>query len=89
MIADLLGRRDLLRGAGYIDGQWIDRDDRFDVTNPADDSVIASVARLGRAEAVRAVDAAERALPAWRALPAKARSVILRRWHESALKQER
>jgi len=82
MIADLLGRSDLLRGAGYIDGQWIDRDDRFDVTNPADDSVIASVAQLGRAEAVRAVDAAERALPAWRALPAKARSVILRRWHD-------
>ena len=55
----------------YIDGQWCEARDgkTLAVINPADESVLAEVAYGGRAEAERAIDAAAKAFPAWRALP--------------------
>ncbi|WP_350448598.1 NAD-dependent succinate-semialdehyde dehydrogenase [Pseudomonas solani] len=74
----------LLREQAYVNGQWIEADDegRFGVTNPANGELIAEVASLGRAETARAIDAAQAALPAWRARTAKERSSILRTWYE-------
>jgi len=74
----------LLRRQGYVDGRWIDADAGrvFQVTNPADGSVVAAVPDMGAAETRRAIDAAQRALPAWRAKTAKERAAILRRWFE-------
>ncbi|MGK8707385.1 NAD-dependent succinate-semialdehyde dehydrogenase [Metapseudomonas otitidis] len=74
----------LLREQAYVNGQWIEADDdaRFAVTNPANGELIAEVASLGRVETARAIDAAQAALPAWRAHTAKERSAILRRWYE-------
>ena len=74
----------LLREQAYVNGQWIEADDdaRFAVTNPANGELIAEVASLGRVETARAIDAAQAALPAWRARTAKERSAILRRWYE-------
>ncbi|MFC2973126.1 aldehyde dehydrogenase family protein, partial [Azotobacter bryophylli] len=46
------------------------------------------VPKLGAAETRRAIEAAERALPAWRALTAKARSQKLRRWFELMLEHQ-
>ncbi|MGP9643754.1 MULTISPECIES: NADP-dependent succinate-semialdehyde dehydrogenase [Halomonas] len=78
----------LLRQQAYINGQWLDADngDTFDVTNPANGDTVATVARVGTAETQRAIDAAQKALPAWRDMTAKARSLILKRWF--ALMQE-
>jgi succinate-semialdehyde dehydrogenase/glutarate-semialdehyde dehydrogenase len=74
----------LLRELAYVDGAWIEADNgkRFDVDNPADGSRVASVPELGAAETRRAIEAAERALPAWRGLLAKERSAILRKWFD-------
>ena len=74
----------LLREQAYVNGQWIEADDdaRFAVTNPANGELIAEVASLGRVETARAIDAAQAALPAWRARTAKERSTILRRWYD-------
>ncbi len=74
----------LFRDRCYIDGAWAEADSgrRFDVDNPGDGSVVGSVPEMGAAETRRAIEAAERALPAWRALPAKERSRIVRRWYE-------
>lgn len=74
----------LKRDQAAIDGQWIAADNgaTFAVSNPADGSVIAQVADLGQAETVRAIEAANRAFPAWRSRTAKERSRILRRWFE-------
>ena len=75
---------DLLRTQAYIDGKWVDAEDgsQFEVDNPATQAVIAHVANLGPKSAAQAIAAAERALPAWRALTAKARSIILRKWFD-------
>ncbi|MDS4072368.1 MAG: NAD-dependent succinate-semialdehyde dehydrogenase [Defluviicoccus sp.] len=74
----------LMRDQAAIDGQWIAADNgaTFAVSNPADGSVIAQVSDLGQAETARAIEAANRAFPAWRSRTAKERSRILRRWFE-------
>ena len=74
----------LFRDRAYVDGAWVEADSRkrFDVDNPADGSVIGSVPDMGAAETRRAIEAANAALPAWRALPAKERSRILRKWFD-------
>jgi len=77
----------LFRTQSYIDGAWIEADSgvRFDVDNPADGSVVGSVPDCGAAETRRAIEAANAALPAWRAQTAKQRSALLRRWYELML----
>jgi succinate-semialdehyde dehydrogenase/glutarate-semialdehyde dehydrogenase len=77
----------LLRADGYIDGAWVAADSgaRFAVNNPASGEELARVADMGSAETLRAIAAAERALPAWRARTAKDRAAILRRWFDLIL----
>src|SRR6185312_6721 len=74
----------LFRESAYIDGAWVEADSRarFEVDNPADGTVVGRVPNMGVAETKRAIAAAEAALPAWRALPAKERSKILRKWFD-------
>jgi len=74
----------LLKSRAYIAGAWVDSDDgsTFAVTNPANGKKIADVARCGTAETRRAIEAAEQALPAWRAQSAKQRAAILRKWFD-------
>ncbi|MEZ5101127.1 MAG: NAD-dependent succinate-semialdehyde dehydrogenase [Thermoleophilia bacterium] len=87
-----LGLRDgaLFRTQAYVDGAWVDADSgaTFDVTNPATGAVIASVPRLGAAETRRAIEAAQRAFPAWRDLLAKDRARILRRFADLMLEHQ-
>lgn len=79
-----LKRPDLLKSRGLIDGQWCNADnsEHFAVTNPANGKVIVDVPRFGKAETLRAIEAADKALPVWRAKTAKERAQILRRWYE-------
>jgi succinate-semialdehyde dehydrogenase/glutarate-semialdehyde dehydrogenase len=74
----------LLRQQCYVDGQWIDADskDTFKVTNPADNSVIGTMPKFGRNETRRAIEAANKAYPAWRALTGKERAALLRKWFD-------
>ncbi len=71
----------LTHGQMYIDGRWCDAADgrTLAVINPADESTAAEVAHGGRAEAERAIDAAARALPSWRALSAYDRAKVLKK----------
>ncbi len=77
----------LLRDQAYVDGKWIDADsgETFPVVNPATGETIADVPRMGAAETRRAIEAAERALPAWRAKTAKERARVLRRFSDLML----
>ena len=72
----------LFRQQAFIEGQWRDArsGDTIAVTNPANGQPLGSVPKMGAEETREAIDAANRALPAWRALTAKARANILRRW---------
>ena len=74
----------VLRRDAYADGAWTAgaAGVRFAVTNPATGETLADVADLGPDDARAAIEAADRALPSWRAKTAKERAVILRRWFE-------
>ena len=65
----------------YIDGEWRDgaTGETFDVLNPADESVITSVASGKIEDATACVDAAEAAFASWAAKSPRERSEILRR----------
>jgi len=86
----LIKDQSLLRQACYINGLWVDADNgqTITVSNPATGDVVASVPNAGAAETRRAIDAAEAALPAWRALKAVDSSRILRRWFELMLEHQ-
>ncbi len=76
---------ELLRAAGYIDGQWVESDRTFAVDDPATGGTIAEVANLGGGETERAIAAAERAFPAWAKKTGKERAAVMRRWFELML----
>ncbi|WP_175775079.1 NAD-dependent succinate-semialdehyde dehydrogenase [Burkholderia anthina] len=82
-----LSRTELVRTANLIDGMWRDALDgrRFAVTDPATLDAVADVPDSAAADARAATDAAARALPAWRATPARERAAILRAWHAAIL----
>src|SRR5438105_3365438 len=65
----------------YIDGAWCDarQGKTLAVINPADESVVADVAHGGREDAERAIEAAARAFPAWRALSVYERAKVLKK----------
>ena len=82
--------RDLLRDKAYVDGRWIAADSgrSFPVNNPADGDEITHVPDLGVAEVRRAIEAADKAFPAWRAKTAKERAAILRRWYDLIIENQ-
>ena len=57
----------LFREQCYIDGEWIGSQNTFNVMNPATGARLGTVPGLGTEETRRAIDAAGRAWPAWRA----------------------
>jgi len=80
----------LFRQQAYVDGAWADADSgqTLKVNNPATGEILGSVPKMGKAETRRAIEAADRALPAWRALTAKERAAKLRRWYELMLENQ-
>ncbi|CAK0769729.1 succinate-semialdehyde dehydrogenase (NADP(+)) GabD [Gammaproteobacteria bacterium] len=77
----------LLKTRAYIAGQWTEADSgvRYPITNPADGIVLGEVPDMGESDTLRAIAAAEAALPAWRGKTAAARASILMRWHDLLL----
>lgn len=65
----------------YINGAWVEGADkvRFDVTNPATEEVLTSVASAEIADADAALDAAEAAMALWSAQTPRHRSEVLRK----------
>ncbi|ABE36564.1 succinate-semialdehyde dehydrogenase family protein [Paraburkholderia xenovorans LB400] len=79
---DKLKDPSLLRTQAYVDGRSQGGAQEFAVFDPATGAEIARVPNLAAAEARQAIDAANAALPAWRALTGKQRAAMLRRWYE-------
>ena len=61
-----------------IAGEWIEAEGgrTFDDMNPYDGEVFAQIPASGRADAKRAIEAADKAFPAWAALGARARQAL-------------
>ena len=80
----------LFRQQCYVAGEWCDAADgaTLPVNNPATAEVLGTVPKMGAAETRRAIEAAEKAFPAWRALTGKARAGMLRRWFELMMENQ-
>jgi succinate-semialdehyde dehydrogenase/glutarate-semialdehyde dehydrogenase len=74
----------------YIDGRWCDADGgkTLNVSDPGKGEVLGTVPNMGADETRRAIEAADRALPAWRAKTAGERAKILRRLFELMMENQ-
>lgn len=79
-----LDNPDLLRHQGYVNGNWVDAENgaTLAVTNPADGGDLGTIPDMGADETRSAIEAASAAWGDWRAMTAKARGNILRRWFD-------
>jgi len=75
-----LTRKDLLELRAYINGEWVDTDEKLAVVDPATGERIAQVAHCSPVWADRAVEAASAALSGWGQLLPLQRGLILRKW---------
>mgnify|MGYP003639842035 CR=1 FL=1 len=90
MLATALSNRNdirdkrLVRGFSYIGGKWwaASNGATFAVVNPADGAALGHVACLSAEDSMTAVEAAQKAFPAWAGLLPQERSAILRRWFD-------
>jgi succinate-semialdehyde dehydrogenase / glutarate-semialdehyde dehydrogenase len=80
----------LFRQACYIDGAWVNARSKatISVDNPATGEVVGTVPKLAAAETREAIEAAERALPAWRKRTAKERAAVLRTWFDLMMQHQ-
>ena len=77
----------LFRQQAYVAGRWIAADNgkTIDVTNPANGEKLGTIPVCGAAETERAIVAADKAQKAWRDVPAKNRTAILRKLNDLML----
>ncbi|MBH61681.1 MAG: succinate-semialdehyde dehydrogenase I [Alphaproteobacteria bacterium] len=80
----------LFRQQCYINGTWVDADDggTIEVDNPVDNSIVGTIPKMGANETRRAIDAANEALPEWRARTGKERANILRKWFDLVMENQ-
>ncbi|CAG9983200.1 unnamed protein product [Clonostachys byssicola] len=80
----------LLIGKNLIGGKWVEAlsGQRFDVFDPATSQRIGSCPESGEQDALQAIDAAAKAMPAWRTRTGRERSRVLRRWYELVLENK-
>src|SRR5713226_2296499 len=80
----------LFREACYVDGQWVkgNSNQTISVDNPATSEIIGRVPKLSGAETRQAIEAANRAFPAWSKKTAKERAAVLRRWFDLMMENQ-
>ncbi len=74
----------------FLGGEWRRGSDgeTFDVLNPATGEVIAAVASAAVLDGIEAIDAAERAFPAWAGLKPRERGEVLRKAFELIMEEK-
>ena len=74
----------LFRQQAYINGEWVAAGNAatVDIRNPATGERLGAVPDMGQAETAKAIAAANAAWPKWRAMTAKERAAIMRRWYD-------
>lgn len=73
----------------YVEGQWLTEGPSFEVFNPATGESIGSVLDASPSQVQAAIDAAQRALPAWSTATAYERSAVLYRAHQLMMERQR
>ena len=89
-IATQLKDARLFREACYINGQWVKAKSggTIPVDNPATAEIIGSVPKLGAEETRAAIEAANKAFPAWSKKTGKERAGVLRKWFDLMMENQ-
>lgn len=75
--------KELIYDQSYVNGEWVaGGNTKFQVSNPADGSLVSTVYDGDTQLVNQAIDAAHQAFGLWKAKSAKERSVIMYRWYE-------
>lgn len=74
--------KNLFRQQAFINGQWVDslNGEHLTVSNPSNQAILGHVPSITAEQTQQAIVAANTAWQAWREMPAKERSVIIRQW---------
>ncbi|RUO32928.1 NAD-dependent succinate-semialdehyde dehydrogenase [Aliidiomarina soli] len=83
-----LSRDELLSKAMYINGNWLQGEATFDVSNPASGEVVGQVASASQKNVEQAIDAAHKALQSWRRCTAEQRGKKLRQWYDAIMEHQ-
>jgi len=80
----------LFRQQAFFAGDWHDADSKetLEINNPATADSLGSVPNMGAVETQRAIEAANKAWPAWKAKTAVERSAILEKWHDLIMQNQ-
>lgn len=78
----------LLKTQAYVNGQWLDAGNRFDVLNPYDLQPLGAVPDMGQAETEKAVEAAHAAFQSWKGTTTESRSRLLIKWYELMMENQ-
>ncbi|WP_425074294.1 NAD-dependent succinate-semialdehyde dehydrogenase [Sagittula sp. S175] len=81
-LKSLLKDPSLLEPRAYINGEFIETGNTFDVTNPARGDVIAQMTDLSREDVAKAIDAAYTAQKDWATWTGKERAAVMRKWFD-------
>ena len=89
-VAKQVKDKKLFREACYVDGAWIQAKSggAVQVDNPATGEIIGSVPKLGAVETREAIEAANRAFPAWSKKTGKERAAVLRKWFDLMMENQ-
>ena len=76
-------KNSLIKTKSFVNGHWVNAEsgETFDVTNPANGEVVASVPNMNVSDVRKAIDAANDAWPAYRDLSAGERANLLKKWY--------
>jgi len=79
-----ISNKELLKDKCYVNGHWISSYSKqiIKVNDPATLNIIGSVPKCGVNETKSAIEAANKALPSWKAKTAKERSLLLKKWFD-------
>lgn len=84
-----LENKNLFKDQSFINGKWIDKEEKISVFNPSNESLIGKIPNCNAADAKNAIDAAEIAFQKWSKLTGKERAKILRNWYDLILKNQK
>jgi len=84
-VSDRLTDKSLFRSESFIGGEWVAGASSFEVTNPANNQVIAEVGDVGEAGARQAVARAAEAFETWKKVSPFERAKLLMKWYDLIL----
>ena len=79
-----LSDKSLLKSHAYVNGEWVSAASgkTFEVTDPATGKVIGTMPDFDKSDTIKAIQAAEAALPEFRKTTGRERARLLRKWYQ-------